>query len=516
MRRLLFLLLLFSLAFAQTGTQSAILEWVDFFKILLIGVLIFAVVVAATGYVIAQLFGAQTRAAIQVWSQSLLGAAGVSLLILVIFYALLPGFTVGVVPTDPNFFINALTDLVELTTQALFILIILLVLLSAAAYAFGQAFGAEKRARAVFWSQVLITSAIIVAFIYVVIQIVIASGEALLDIPLLPGAYHGILASTIVFISLIVLITYLASKILHIPEWEAYLTIELSDLITSLLIVVLVVGLYIASGAVASIIINNPEAGSPPAAAMGVLSGIIGDLEEIRTDAFTVQACASVLSTFHKRTGESALNITYKLFPGIDMFVSIMGMLANGFIMLEASLKAQLMLIQIIDVIAVPIFLPAGIILRFLPPTRDAGAFILALAIGFGIIFPLTYVINERAMNEINDVTDHGGGGIFEYKRPKAMIASICGFDLFFATVPFAAITTAAGWFSSTLATGLGSALQILLSEWALLLYKASELVVILDAMTVISLKGFFAPSISMVFTVAFINGLTKFILMKG
>jgi len=508
MKKLLLALFLISLAFAQSGTQSAILEWVDFFKILLIGILMFAVVVAATGYVIAQFFGAQTRAAIQIWSQSLLGAAGVSLLILVIFYALLPGFTLGVVPTDPNFFVNALEDLVDVTTQALFILIILLVLLSAAAYAYGQAFGAEKRARAVFWAQVLITSAIIVSFIYVIIQVVIASGQALLDIPgeYLPGPYHPILASTIVFISLIVLITYLVSKILHIPEWEAYLTIELSDLITSLLIVVLIVGLYVASGAVASVIINDPDAETPPAAAIGVLSGIIGELEEIRTDSFTIQACASILSTFHKRTGESALNITFKLFPGIDLFVSIMGMLANGFIMLESSLKAQMLLIQIIDVIAVPIFLPAGIILRFLPPTRDAGAFILALAIGFGIIFPLTYVINERAMDEIG----------FEYKRPTAMIASLCGFDLFFATVPYAALTTAAGWFSSIFATALGSALQLLLSEWALLLYKASEFVVILDAMTVISLKGFFAPSISMVFTVAFINGLTKFILMKG
>jgi len=506
MKKLLFVLLLVSLAFAQSEVQSSILEWVDFFKILLIGILMFAVVVAATGYVIAQFFGAQTRAAIQVWSQSLLGAAGISLLILVIFYALLPGFTIGVVPTDPNFLIDALYDLVDVATQALFILIILLVMLSAIAYAYGQAFGAEKRARARFWAQVMITSAIIVSFIYVVIQVVIASGQAILDIPLLPGTYHPILASTIVFISLIVLITYLVSKVLHIPSWEAYLTIELSDLITSLLIVVLIVGLYIASGAVAGVIIEDTGADTPPAAAMGVLSGIINDLEEIRTDAFTIQACASILSTFHKRTGESALNITFKIFPGIDLFVSIMGMLANGFIMLEASLKAQVLLIQIIDVIAVPIFLPAGIILRFLPPTRDAGAFILALSIGFGIIFPLTYVINERAMDEIG----------FEYQRPKAMIASLCGFDLFFATVPYAALTTAAGWFSSIFATALGSALQLLLSEWALLLYKASEFVVILDAMTVISLKGFFAPSISMVFTVAFINGLTKFILMKG
>ena len=514
------MLLLVSIAFAQTGTQSAILEWVDFFKILLIGILMFAVVVAATGYIIAQFFGAQTRAAIQVWSQSLLGAAGVSLLILIIFYALLPGFTLGVVPTDPNFFVNALEDLVDVTTQALFILIITLVILSGIAYAYGQAFGAEKRARARFWAQVLITSAIIVSFIYIVLQVVIASGQALLDIPgeYLPGPYHPILASTIVFISLIVLITYLVSKILHIPSWEAYLTIELSDLITSLLIVVLIIGLYIASGAVAGVIINDPDVDTPPAAAIGVLSGIIGDLEEIRTDSFTIQACASILSTFHKRTGESALNITFKLFPGIDLFVSIMGMLANGFIMLEASLKAQMILIQIIDVIAVPILLPAGIILRFLPPTRDAGAFILALAIGFGIIFPLTYVINENSMDEVNRITDSGGdgsGGIFAYHRPKAMIASICGFDLFFATVPYAAITTAAGFFSPVLSAGLGSALQLLLSEWALLLYKASEFVVILDAMTVISLKGFFAPSISMVFTVSFINGLTKFILMK-
>lgn len=505
MKRLLLILLFLSIAFAQTETQSSVLEWVNFFKALLLGILLFAVVVAATAYVVAQLFGAQTRAAIQVWAQSLLGAAGVSLLILIIFYALLPGFTVGVVPEDPNFIINALEDLVRVSTQVLFVLIVILVLLSAIAYAVGQVFGVETRAKARFWAQVLIISAIIAAFIYLVIQLVVESG-AMLDIPRLPGPYHSVLASTIVFISLIVLITYLVSKILRIPEWEAYLSIELSDLITSLFIVILVVGIFITTGAVASAIIDDPEVDTPTAAAMGVLSVIINDVEEIRTDAFTIQACASILSTFHKRTGESALNITYKIFPGIDLLASIMGMLANGFIMLEASLKAQLIIIQIVDVIAVPILLPAGIILRFLPPTRDAGAFILALAIGFGIIFPLTYVINERAITEIG----------FEYKRPTEMRNLLCGFDLFFATIPYLLITKAAGLFSSTLAIGLESGLQVLLSEGALMLYKVSEFMVILDAMTVISLKGFFAPSISMVFTVAFINGLTKFILMKG
>ena len=42
---------------------------------------------------------------------------------------------------------------------------------------------------------------------------------------------------------------------------------------------------------------------------------------------------------------------------------------------------------------ALPIFLPVGVLLRAFPPTRGAGAYVLAFTIGFYFIFPLAYLL---------------------------------------------------------------------------------------------------------------------------
>ena len=42
---------------------------------------------------------------------------------------------------------------------------------------------------------------------------------------------------------------------------------------------------------------------------------------------------------------------------------------------------------------ALAVFLPLGIVLRQFPPTRGSGAFIIAFAIGFYLIFPLSYIL---------------------------------------------------------------------------------------------------------------------------
>jgi len=42
---------------------------------------------------------------------------------------------------------------------------------------------------------------------------------------------------------------------------------------------------------------------------------------------------------------------------------------------------------------AIAVFVPLGIILRQFPPTRGAGAFVLAFSLGFYIVFPLAYIM---------------------------------------------------------------------------------------------------------------------------
>lgn len=510
MKKMLVLLFLFSFVFPQqadiVGKTS---EWAGIIQGLLIGLVMLAAILSATAYVVAGFFGAETRARIQQWAQNLIAASFISLIVLAVLYLVMPDYMAGGVPSAD--LAGILLELIRLARDALFNLIVLLIIISVLVYAAGQLFGAETRARATVWSQATIAATIVAAIIYVLLFEII---PALFDVQLpVQGidVYKPVIILTVLLMGIIVLITYLGARILRIPEWEAYLAVELSDLVTALLIVLFVVGLFSVSTEFANSLIKTfgldvvGSAQSPPEAAAKILNSIIKDVEKARTDMYEIQMCTSILNTFYKRPGEAALSVIYKLFPGIDLFATMSGVVVGSLIMLEASLKAQLELIQMIDALTPVLLLPAGIVLRFFPPTKDAGSFLLAVAISLQIVFPLTYVINAKVFDEIGIV----------YHRPSGLIAMLCGVDFLAASIPSLLIPKIAGIFSTSLAGSLAAVINPLLSEGSLSAMKIIEYLAIIDYMATISLFGFFAPSISMVFTVAFINALTKLIIKR-
>ena len=63
-----------------------------------------------------------------------------------------------------------------------------------------------------------------------------------------------------------------------------------------------------------------------------------------------------------------------------------------------ASLLVQYLGLQIIHATALTVVLPAGILMRIFPPTRDAGSFLIASALAFYFVFPFCYLINAHVM----------------------------------------------------------------------------------------------------------------------
>jgi hypothetical protein len=118
--------------------------------------------------------------------------------------------------------------------------------------------------------------------------------------------------------------------------------------------------------------------------------------------------------------GEAALSQTFKVFPGIDTFVSITNVLGFGLVTIYGSITVQSSLLYLFDVIVLNLLLPAGIILRFIPATRDAGAFLLAASIAFLIIYPVTFFINKAAFSFV-------APGEEGYRSNSILINSICG-----------------------------------------------------------------------------------------
>jgi len=472
---------------------------------IVVGLMFAMIALAAAVYVVGQMFGAETRARTTVWAHGMLVAVGISAVVIVLLYYLLPQFMGGGdVPLAPNIF-EEFTNLKNMAQSALLYLIFTFVVISALFYILGQFAGAQTRAKATVWATGLLAGAVVCAILYVVVVEIFGRLETTFTVALGGTTYASILIMIAFFTAFVAMITYLLSKFFKIPEWEAYLSIELSNISTSFLLVLFVLGLFAVGDVIAGAFIDG--ANSPPQAAISFMRSYVADsvLRAIY-DTYQIQACTSMLSTISRRIGEFVLTQTYKVFPGTDTFVSITNVIGFGLVSVYGSLSAQISILYFVDSTMKVFFLPAGLILRFFPPTRDAGAFLIALAFGAQIIFPTTYMINKDIFESIGAQT---------YETRPWLIASLCG--PFKYGVMGVLINPGTNPVFGFLPGGamIGNFLMRLTSETVLNLVSMSEFIPIMRHIASLSLLALFMPALSMMITIAFINAMTKFIVAK-
>lgn len=484
-----------------TEPSTVLLEQIGFVMSLIVPLMITLVVVAAVVYAIGQMFGAETRARATTWAKSMLMAVGVAAaLIAVLFFFVNNQYQLK--ETDIDKLVNDLKNYAE---TALVGMVMLLVVLSALTYAMGQMAGAETRARASVWATGILSGALLAAVLYILIFHIFTGLEATFFKGLPHGLeYYGpVIMSVAFFVTVVILITYLVSKVLQHPEWEAYLSVELTNLTGSFLVLLFVLGLF-GVGSLFSLMIAQ-DANAPQAAIKFMTIDIANNVLEGMYDIFRIQTCASMLSMFARRIGEAVLTNVFKVFPGVDVFVNITNVIGYGLVSIYGSLQAQIALLSLVDKIMVPFFLPAGLVLRFFPPTRDAGSFLIAVAFAFQFVFPLTYLVNKLVVDDLGVKT-------YEKQRSEALIQSLCGpvkYGVFGVLLNPAAIT------SLTSFGPISLLFKTLLSETTLNLLSMAEFVPILRSLAVLSLFALFIPAFALVITLAFINAMTKFLTQK-
>jgi len=495
---------------SPSGASSLVLNQLNLLVGLIVPLIMAMVVLAAVAFAVGQMFGAETRARANTWASSMLVGAGLGVVIVILLYAVLPGFMEGQIPSEGTDAFSIFMSLGAMAQTSLVFIILTLIILAAVIYAAGQMYGAETRSRANVWATGMLSGAILASVIYVVLFEIRGALEGTLISVAGISAYALLVVNVSFFVAFIILITYLLTKVFKVPEWEAYLNIEFSNLMNSFLVVLFVAGLFEVSSIVAMSFVegNYP---SPPQAMIAYMRSVVAD-SVLRGlyDVYQINACTSMLSTFSRRIGEYVLTQTYKVFPGLDTFVSITNTLGFGLVSVYGSISAQLALAYLIDGIMTPFILPAGLLLRFFPPTRDAGAFLIALAFGFQIVFPMSYLVNKEILKSI-----YTEPGEEKYKSPTLLIASICGpFKygvwgalLTYDTNPIFRVMPA----GQTVATVLSR----LLSEGVLNAVSMSEFVPIMHHVAALSLLAIFMPALSMVVTIASINVMTKFIVAK-
>ncbi len=490
---------------APSDPATTIKAQVDIAKAILVGLMFLLVVIAAAVYAIGQMFGAETRAKATVWAKSMLTAVGISALLLAALYFFLD-YSQSAVSTgpQPGFFDELLGLLKSGTESILFALIFLLVVLSALTYALGQMSGAETRARASIWSTNMLTGALICSVLYVIFFQVFTSFQNSFFQGTILGSYGGLITNIAFFVSALILLTYVVSKVFGVAEWEAYLNVEMSNLTGSFLIVIFVLGFF-AAGSMVSLAISGKES-APIAAIHFMRDTIASSTLSAMYDVFKIQTCTSMLNTFSRRIGEAVLTNVFKVFPGIDVFIQITNVIGYGLVAAYGSISAQISIMNLIDSLMIPFMLPAGLILRFFPPTRDAGSFLIALAFSFQFVFPLTYLIGAQVLKDIQFEN-------YDKARSEVLIQSLCGPFKYGVFGVLLHPTTNIRLFQHF--PVLATTFKGLLSEPTLNLLSMAEFVPIMKTLALLSLFALFIPAFATVITMTSMNVITKFLTQK-
>ena len=321
--------------------------------------------------------------------------------------------------------------------------------------------------------------------------------------------YYVIGLVSAIMLSILVL-TYLAAKVFKSQEMEAWFNVELTEFVASFLILLFALGFFEGANIFASsfhlicttsnINCTNSNASVLDGTAYYLRTMLSGSLKAT-TDMYWLQACISIWNTFHKRLGEYVLTVSYKVFPGIDSYLGLVNTINYGLSFVVSSVNAQLIMITFIQATMQTLFLPAGILLRFFPPTRQAGIFLIAFAIGFSTVFPLTYVINQNIL--------YGTLGYEGYQGNRAyIITNVCAKGPYF-------ILGAVGNPGIITIPVISSLFNLVFSELGVNLMSPGIFRPILDDIGAFSLPSLFLPALSLSITFGFINGFTKFVLMK-
>jgi len=304
-------------------------------------------------------------------------------------------------------------------------------------------------------------------------------------------AYVQILGVTILAITAYIAVVFMAAYALKRPQLVAYARIETEQLLISIFIL----GAAFAAWEFATMSTTAIAGDDPINLSVKFLNIVINEgILPIYLKLVRMEVLLTYFNAVEYRMGPGVWNWVTKAAPGMDPLISITRMLIFTFTALYGTLSVQVIIFYLIEAVAYFYLLPAGIVLRFFPPTRDAGVYLVVLAIAFQCFFPMLYALNFTALNEMWEL--HGWGDQYTPNIES--------------TNYFNSLNEAIGFASSQMDT--------FFSSWVLPIFQPFAfiaLVPFMDRIAQISLVGLFLPALTMTLTIAFVNAITKFLTGK-
>jgi hypothetical protein len=274
---------------------------------------------------------------------------------------------------------------------------------------------------------------------------------------------------------------YMAANFFKKSEYESYVSIEVYQLLVSLLLF-----LFVFTTACFSSMLGDGYAGGDQFdVARAYLYRVSNQIAlPALVDLEKAKMVAQYWGSLSFRWGLAVWGASVPGFPSfivLERVIDFLLMLMTPFV---ASLMVQQILLEVIRAIAIPFVLPAGVVLRIFPPTRDAGSFLISAAIGFGIVFPYTYVMHKNIVQDRLLVMEDGEKSMDEILSSPGATGNAH-------TKLLASLNYGHFW----------SANDMVIKPMRLLSY--------------VILQAVFLPALSMTLTIAFIKGTVKFMGQK-
>ena len=219
------------------------------------------------------------------------------------------------------------------------------------------------------------------------------------------GIISGFLAVSVMLTLLSLGVIYMAAQLFRRPEHEGFVSIELHQLLVTVLIYITIFGAAVFAEEMAV----RFAGGDPFDIARTYLNFVTNNIASPAVQQlYGLLVLSQYFGSLTMRWGAGAwgaILLTNPSFIVIERVVDFLLILISPF---TSSLMVQMGMLEVIRAVAIPFVLPAGVILRLFPPTRDASSFLIASALGFGIIFPFTYVMHNAIVRPMLDEVKNG------------------------------------------------------------------------------------------------------------
>lgn len=211
------------------------------------------------------------------------------------------------------------------------------------------------------------------------------------------GALIPLVIAGMAALSFFAALMLMVSRLFHSAEWETQAKHELYQIIVTLLW-----GLFLFGAAVAVDQITTAYSGGTMFdAAQSYLGRVtcVSSTVSIKLEGYKM--AFQFLSGIRGRFYATPWGFSYPTYPGFEVIERAADLIQMFIIPFASSLYVQLIGIDIIHGTAMAFLMPVGILLRLLPPTREAGGFLIASSFALYFMLPLTYVIAKEVMEPL-------------------------------------------------------------------------------------------------------------------